>query len=172
MAGRTNRNKLYEELGWESLTDRRWYRRLIQLYNIRTNMTPIYLRNNLPRQRTPLHRTNSDCYHEIYCNTLRYTNSFFPNAIKSWNDIGRCTSLDSFKQSIINFIRPIPKSTFGIPNPLGVKCLYQLKVELSPPKCHTKRHNFIDTPSDCCESCCVPESTCNYLMAKAYFICF
>ena len=25
----TNRNKLYEELGWESLTDRRWCRRLI-----------------------------------------------------------------------------------------------------------------------------------------------
>ena len=31
----TNRNKLYEELGWESLNDRRWCRRLIQLYKIR-----------------------------------------------------------------------------------------------------------------------------------------
>ena len=38
----TNRNKFNEELGWESLADRRWCRRLIQLHKIR-NMTPLYL---------------------------------------------------------------------------------------------------------------------------------
>ena len=38
----TSRNKLYDELGWESLSDRRWRRRLILLYKIRSNMTPLY----------------------------------------------------------------------------------------------------------------------------------
>ena len=28
----TSRNKLYEELGWESLSDRRWLRRVLLLY--------------------------------------------------------------------------------------------------------------------------------------------
>ena len=45
-------------------------------------------------------------------------------------------------------MRPIPKSTFGIDNPLGLKCLYQLRVGLSPLNGHKKRHNFIDIPSD------------------------
>ena len=31
----TSRNKLYDELGWESLSDRRWLQRLILLYKIR-----------------------------------------------------------------------------------------------------------------------------------------
>ena len=43
----TSLNKLYDELGWESLTDRRWSRRLIQFYKIQNNYTPIYLKLNL-----------------------------------------------------------------------------------------------------------------------------
>ena len=54
----SNRNKLYDELGWESLSDRKWSRRLIQLYKIRNNRTPSYLRDNLPRQRAPLYNNN------------------------------------------------------------------------------------------------------------------
>ena len=33
----TNRNKIYEELGWESLSERRWFRRLIRLYKMNHN---------------------------------------------------------------------------------------------------------------------------------------
>ena len=132
----TNRNKLYEELQWESVADRRWYRRLIQLYKIRTNLTPSYLTGNLPRQRMPLYRNNSECYHEIFCNTLRHMYSFFPNVINSWNGIGHefqiCASLGNFKRSILNLIRPTGNSTFGIHNPLGIKFLFQLRVGLSP----------------------------------------
>merc|ERR1711954_8202 len=44
----SNRAKLYEEIGWETLSDRRMYRRLLQLYKITNNMTPDYLSNKLP----------------------------------------------------------------------------------------------------------------------------
>ena len=47
----TNRNKLYDELGWESLCDRRWFRCLLQFYKIHNNMTPKYLKDNLPPSR-------------------------------------------------------------------------------------------------------------------------
>ena len=163
----SNRNKLYEELGWESLSDRRWCRRLIQLYKIRNNMTPQYLRDSLPCQRLSLNRNNSNHYHEIFCTTSRYMNSFFPNAIKSWNGIGSefqsCTSLGSFKRSILNLIRPIDKSIFAIHDPPNLKRLFQLRVGLSPLKCHKKRHNFIDTPNDWCDCHCAPESTKHFL---------
>ena len=84
----SSRIKLYEELGWESLSDRRWYRRLIQFFKIRNNMTPAYLRGNIPRQRSLLFgNCNPNIYHEIFCSTTRYMNSFFPDAIKIWNNI-------------------------------------------------------------------------------------
>ena len=47
----TSTNKLYEELGWESLSDRRWSRRIIQLVKIHNKLTPTYLHVNyvIPR---------------------------------------------------------------------------------------------------------------------------
>ena len=45
----SNTSKLYEELGWESLTDRRWYRRLLQFYKIINDLAPSYLKDNIPR---------------------------------------------------------------------------------------------------------------------------
>ena len=83
----SNRSKLYEELGWESLSDRRW-RRILQIHEIKNNMTPSYPRDKLPPNRRLLYRCkNSNTFHEIRCNTSRYKNSFFPDAIISWNNI-------------------------------------------------------------------------------------
>ena len=48
----SNRSKLYEELGWESLSDRRWRRRILQIHKIKNNMTPSYLRDKLPPNQT------------------------------------------------------------------------------------------------------------------------
>ena len=80
----TNRSKLYEELGWESLSDRRWCRQLLQLYKIINNKTPIYLKEKLPPQRITLYsRTFVNMFFEIRCKSQRYKNSFFPSAIKS-----------------------------------------------------------------------------------------
>ena len=47
----SNRSKLYEELGWESLSDRRWCRRILQIHKIKNNMIPSYLRDKLPPNR-------------------------------------------------------------------------------------------------------------------------
>ena len=38
----TNRNKIYEELGWETLDLRRYFRRQTLLYKILNNLTPEY----------------------------------------------------------------------------------------------------------------------------------
>ena len=44
----TDRIKLYEELGWESLSDRRKSRRILQFHKIVDHATPSYLRDKLP----------------------------------------------------------------------------------------------------------------------------
>ena len=52
---------------------------------------------------------------------------------------------------------------YGIHDPLGLKYLFQLRVGLSPLKCHKKKHNFIDTPNDWCECRSSPEDVSHFL---------
>ena len=85
----TSLNKIYDELGWETLTDRRWFRRLDQFYKIRNDLTPEYLRTPLPAIRTNSHRTRSEkAFREINCKQTSYINSIYPNSVKIWNEIG------------------------------------------------------------------------------------
>ena len=85
----TNRNKIYEELGWESLDQRRFFRRLTQFYKIMNNLTPDYLKVLTPRLQSHLYGSrSSNVLRPIYCRTERYQNSFFPNSVNSWNNIG------------------------------------------------------------------------------------
>ena len=50
----TDLNKIYDELGWESLTDRLWSRRLLQFYRLQNNLTPPYLKSSIPPIRSHL----------------------------------------------------------------------------------------------------------------------
>ena len=110
---------------------------------------------------------------EIFCSTARYMNSFFPDAIKIWNNIDiefhSCTSLSIFKRNILNLIRPESKTVFGIHDPIALKRLFQLRVQLSPLKSHKRRHNFSDTPSDWCDCNCAPEDTKHFLQKCSLF---
>ena len=81
----SNRTKLYEELGWEALSDRRMCRRILQIHKIMKYATPSYLKDELPTRRTYLFNANvRNTFREINCKSLRYMNSFFPDAIASW----------------------------------------------------------------------------------------
>ena len=137
-------------------------------------MTPSYLKVHLPPLRSRLLRNcNSDKYHDIFCVTSRYMSSFFPEVIKSWNNLDinfrTCTTLTSFKQMIFNLIKPDPKSVFGINGIHGLKYIFQLRVQLSALKCHKKHHNFIDTPVDWCDCHCAPEDTAHYLFHCSFY---
>ena len=69
-------------------------------------------------------------------------NNFFPNAVKLWNNIGddfhSCNSIEIFKKNITNLIRPPSKSIYSIHDPKGLKCVFQLRVGLSPLRSHKK----------------------------------
>ena len=45
--------KFNEELGWETLSDRRMCRRILQIHKIMNNMTPSYLKDKLPPKHRP-----------------------------------------------------------------------------------------------------------------------
>ena len=82
----SSRSKLYEGLGWETLSDRRMCRRILQIHKIFNNKTPSYLKNKLPPNCRPLYSGNiRKSFHEITYKSNRYKNNFFPDAIASWN---------------------------------------------------------------------------------------
>ena len=130
-------NKIYEELGWESLTDRRYCRRLFHFYKIQNNLTPQYMKDHLPPSIShPYSTRNEYVLHEVKCNLDSYKASFYPDSARCWNRLGplyrNTPSLNSFKKSLLAAYRPAPKSIFGIHDSRGIKRLFQLRVGLSP----------------------------------------
>ena len=154
----SNLNKIYEELGWESLTDRRYCRRLFHFYKIETNQTPHYMKDHLPASISHSYSTRSDhVLHEIKCNSDSYRASFYPDSVRCWNRLGdffrNSINLNMFKSRLLSGYRPSPKSIFGIHDSLGIRRLFQLRVGLSPLLAHKRSHNFLDSPTDKCVTC-------------------
>ena len=114
-AGKGSRKiSMYEELGWESMSDRRWFRRLCQFYKIQNDLTPLYLKEAIPQPRTFLYgQRQENVLHEIPCRTTRFFNSFYPDTTRSWNNIGfelrKCETISKFKQKLLSLIRPPQK---------------------------------------------------------------
>ena len=147
----TSTNKIYEE----SLSDRRWFHRLVQFFKIQNGFPPAYLKTPVPSPRNHLYGIRSENYlHSIKCRTNSYLNSFYPHTVKIWNELGpslrQAPSLIIFKSNNLKLIRPEMKNVFNILDPKGMKKLFQLRVGLSPLRHHKKRHNFKDTLSDIC----------------------
>ena len=115
----------YEELGWETLSGRRWCRHILQIHKIVSNKTPSYLKDKLPRHHRPLYsQNNNNTFHKIRCRSSRYMNSFFLNAITSWNNViihfDNIPSINILRDHILSLIRPKGKYIFGVHHPLGL----------------------------------------------------
>ena len=80
---------------------------------------------------------------------------FFSDATSSWNNIisnfQEIATFAGLKSHLLSLIRPKIKSIFGIHDALGLRYLFQLRVNLSPLRSYKRRHNFSDTPFETCE---------------------
>ena len=99
----TSREKLYYELGWESLNLRRWSRRLILFYKILNNMTPDYTRYPiLQLKMAPYSFRKEDIVGQIRARTSKLKSSLYPHCFSEWNkldpSITSSSSLSNFKQ--------------------------------------------------------------------------
>ena len=81
----TNRDKIYKELGWESLQNRRWLRRLSIFYKIMNGLTPKYMSDPVPEHLRHLYgvRTSN------VIRPLRFCNDRFQNCILWVYNIGK-----------------------------------------------------------------------------------
>ena len=79
----TSKEKLYQELGIESLKDRRWLTRMSYLYKIISTKLPPYLYELIPPLQRP-HRYPG-CFQTFRCRTTFFQNWFLPFTITEWN---------------------------------------------------------------------------------------
>ena len=141
----TSSEKLYQELGLESLKLRRWCRKLCHFYKVLNEKSPSYLFDlipNLNRVRETRHSNNIPAIHTRH---NYFKNSFFPSTISEWSNLD-CKIRNSrilliFKKNLLNVVYSI----FNIHYP------YRIKLLTSHLRDHKFRHCFQDALSPLCD---------------------
>ena len=111
-------DKLFSELGWESLQTRRDKHKLIIFYKILHGLAPNYLADLVPplvQNISSYNLRNSDHIQNFQANTNLFRNSFFPSTIRAWNslpdDIKQAPSVASFKYRLNRNLKRPPDIT-------------------------------------------------------------
>ena len=150
----TSKEKLYEELGFETMKDRRWFRRLCCFYKILNNQTPGYLYSLLVPPNRDYNTRRYTKFRQIFCRTETFSNSFLPQTIKEWNKLNisicQAPSYSTFRKARLDFIRPTVDSTFGTNDVSGFKLLTRLRVGFSHLREHKFKRNFQNTLNPLC----------------------
>ena len=77
----TSQNRLYNELGYESLKFRRWIRKLCTFCKIKTTGVPQYLSDLIPQTNYLYNTRATDDVTTFYSRTNAFKHSFFPYTI-------------------------------------------------------------------------------------------
>ena len=164
----SSREKLHHKLGFESLQQRRWYRKLCCSYKIFKKESPRYLFNIIPT-RNPFYITGNHTNIPLFkINHIFLKNSFFPSTIIEWNNLDpklrNSDTYRTFKNTILKFLRPSPNSVFKCHNPQGIKFLTRLRLGLSHLREHKFKHSFQDLLNPLCKCGFDVESTSHFLL--------
>ena len=168
----TSRDKIYQELGLESLKSRRWYKRLSCMFKIMKEEAPNYLTNLVPKCETNT-RTRNNSIPSFNCPTNCFKYSFFPSNLNDWFNldlnIRNSKSILIFKSKLLSFIRPVQTNIYNIFDPKGLTFLTRLRLGLSHLNEHRFRHNFQDCLNPLCSCSLEIEDTSHYLLHCHHF---
>ena len=84
----TSKEKLCQELGFESLQYRRWFRKLYLFYKIIEHRSSSYLYGLIPKPLNSYSTGNSENMLPIKTNHRDFKNTFFPSTIIEWYKLG------------------------------------------------------------------------------------
>ena len=107
----SSKEKIYQELGFESLRVRRWYRKLCLFYKVLNNEHPQYLFNLIPVRPTLYPTRNALNIPLLNTNHNFFKNLFFPSIIIQCNKLDpgfRKAEILKFLK-ILKFMRPSSK---------------------------------------------------------------
>ena len=169
----TSRDKIYQELGLESLKSRRSYKRLVCMFKIMNEKTPNYL-INLILKYEPTIRTWNNSIQSYKCRTNCFKHSIFPSTLNHWFNlyvkIRKSESISLFKcRLLLSFIRPVQNSIYNIFHPKGLKFLTRHCLGLSHLNAHRFRQNFHNCLNPLCSCSLETEDTSHYLLHCHHF---
>ena len=163
-----SRVKLYQELGLEKLSPRRWVWRLYHYYKSLINRSPSYLYSILPQPTNNIQARSASRNSLLKTRTPAFQNSYFTecNMWMEWFNINirGSTSFVSFKKTILKEIRPSPNSVFGIYNPRALKFLTRLRMSFSHLREHKFKYKFHDTLDPFCNCGIDIETTAHFFL--------
>ena len=149
----TSQTKLYNELGIESMKLRQWFRRLCCFFKIKSSGLPHYLNDLIPKP-SLRYTTRFSPLANFKVRTKLFRNLFFPYNVNEWNNLDNIIkSSDSFfmfRKRMLNLIRPKCNETYGIHNPIRLKLLPRLRLDLTHLNDHKFNHNFRDCINPLC----------------------
>ena len=97
----TNKLKLYQELGWETIQSRANYLGITLFHKIHTNNTRPLIKRNMQPYKPNQNFRGKGSYQPFPYKNVKYKNSFFPYFTKQWNDLDSKTkglNLEEFKK--------------------------------------------------------------------------
>ena len=146
----------------------RWMRILCLFHNIFNVHSPKYLYDIIPPATQSYTARDNKNIPSFNCRTECFMNSFFPSVINEWNKldikITNVTSHNSFKSSLLSFIRPLHCDTFRIHDPVGLQILTTLRTGLSHLNEHKFKHKFRNFLNSPCACNLEPDTTSYYLL--------
>ena len=105
----TSRECLYNELGLESLSSRRWCRKLCAIYKLLSTQCPNYLFDIISSSES-FYDTRKKQRPFINCRTDCFKYSIFPSSLSEWSqlapEIQNSECIVVFKSKIVSFIAP------------------------------------------------------------------
>ena len=115
--------RLYQELGLESLQNRQWFKKLSVFYKIVKEKSPKYLYDLISSKNISYQTRNSQnlVIPQFKIRNKFFLNYFFPSALVTWNsekwksdsDIPYSPSYSTFKEKILNFRRTCSNNVFN-----------------------------------------------------------
>ena len=124
----TSRELPKKELGLESLSDRRWVRKLSFLYKIVKENSPQYLSCYLNGNNSCIYNTKS--VNQITLNTFRrraekFRNSFFLFSVSEWNKLSNLSrqseNIQKIKNTLMKDVKSNEQLLFSVHDIQGVK---------------------------------------------------
>ena len=100
--------------------------------------------------------------------TKTFESSFFPHCAEAWGnlieELRNIDSINTFKSSILNFVKPRENSVFAVHDINGVKLLTRLRLDFSHLNELKFGHNFNDIINPICSCGKEAETTLHYLL--------
>ena len=168
----TSRERLYEELGLESLKDRRWrVGNCVSFAKLWKDFRTKYLTSYLQLYNNPIYLTKfaaKDIVKQTTSRTVNFNNTFFVRCSQEWNnlseDIKSLPSYISFKKALLSFVKTSKTSVFVIHDNNSIKLFTRFKLNFNHLNEHKFRLNFLDTINLMCSCGSEQETTALFLL--------